>query len=240
MFNNPAYLVASRYGVLPRCGKGRPVWAALFGVLLMLLPQTGTAQVQVVALGDSLTQGYGLPQGEGFVPQLQNWLNEQGLDAQVVNAGVSGDTTAGGLSRIDWTLTPDVDAVIVALGGNDLLRGIPPATSRANLEAILQKISARNLPVLLVGLPAPNNYGPAFKAEFDAIYPDLAAQYETSLVLDFLGPIAAAAESNRQEALSDLMQPDGIHPNTKGVALVVEALGPEVANLIARAEAGGS
>uniref|UniRef100_UPI0030ED234E arylesterase n=1 Tax=Roseobacter sp. HKCCD5988 TaxID=3120338 RepID=UPI0030ED234E len=206
----------------------------------MLLPQTGVAQVQVVALGDSLTQGYGLPQGEGFVPQLQNWINEQGLDAQVVNAGVSGDTTAGGLSRIDWTLTPDVDAVIVALGGNDLLRGIPPATSRANLEAILQKISARNLPVLLVGLPAPNNYGPAFTAEFDAIYPDLAAQYETSLVLDFLGPIAAAAESNRQEALSDLMQPDGIHPNAKGVALVVEALGPEVANLIARAEAGGS
>ena len=206
----------------------------------MLLPQTGAAQVQVVALGDSLTQGYGLPQGEGFVPQLQNWLNEQGLDAEVLNAGVSGDTTAGGLSRIDWTLTPDVDAVILALGGNDLLRGIPPATSRANLEAILQKISARNLPVLLVGLPAPNNYGAAFKAEFDAIYPDLAAQYETSLVLDFLGPIAAAAESNRQEALSDLMQPDGIHPNAKGVALVVEALGPEVANLIARAEAGGS
>ncbi|WP_445322565.1 arylesterase [Roseobacter sp. HKCCD5988] len=240
MFNNPAYLVETRYGVLPRCGKGRLVWAALFGVLLMLLPQTGVAQVQVVALGDSLTQGYGLPQGEGFVPQLQNWINEQGLDAQVVNAGVSGDTTAGGLSRIDWTLTPDVDAVIVALGGNDLLRGIPPATSRANLEAILQKISARNLPVLLVGLPAPNNYGPAFTAEFDAIYPDLAAQYETSLVLDFLGPIAAAAESNRQEALSDLMQPDGIHPNAKGVALVVEALGPEVANLIARAEAGGS
>ncbi len=240
MFNKPAYLVATRYGVLPRCGKGRLVWAALFGVLLMLLPQTGVAQVQVVALGDSLTQGYGLPQGEGFVPQLQNWINEQGFDAQVVNAGVSGDTTAGGLSRIDWTLTPDVDAVIVALGGNDLLRGIPPATSRANLEAILQKISARNLPVLLVGLPAPNNYGPAFQAEFDAIYPDLAAQYETSLVLDFLGPIAAAAESNRQEALSDLMQPDGIHPNAKGVALVVEALGPEVANLIARAEAGGS
>ncbi|MBF9037654.1 arylesterase [Rhodobacterales bacterium LSUCC0246] len=206
----------------------------------MLLPQTGAAQVQVVALGDSLTQGYGLPQGEGFVPQLQNWLNRHGLDADVVNAGVSGDTTAGGLSRIDWTLTPDVDAVILALGGNDLLRGIPPATSRANLQAILQKISERNLPILLVGLPAPSNYGPVFKAEFDAIYPDLSAQYETGLVLDFLGPIAEAAENDRQEALSDLMQPDGIHPNAQGVALVVEALGPEVANLIARAEASGS
>lgn len=235
MDENPVNFFNLSYGVLPRCGKGRFWSAAVTALTLSFLPQAVMAQMQIVALGDSLTQGYGLPQGEGFVPQLQNWLTAQGHDVEVINAGVSGDTTAGGLSRIDWTLTPEVDAVIVALGGNDLLRGIPPATSRANLDAILQTITARDLPVLLVGLPAPNNYGPAFKAEFDAIYPELAATYDTGLVPDFLGPIADAAEADRQQALADLMQADGIHPNAQGVALMVAAIGPEVTALIARA-----
>ena len=102
----------------------------------------------MLALGDSLTAGYGLPTDQGFVPQLQAWLAAKGLDVKIINAGVSGDTTAGGLSRADWSLTPDVQAVIVNLGGNDMLRGIDPATSRANLDAILAKVKARGVPML--------------------------------------------------------------------------------------------
>lgn len=187
----------------------------------------------MAALGDSLTHGYGLPQEEGFVPQLEAWLKAQGADAVVLNAGVSGDTTAGGLSRIGWTLTPEVDALIVALGGNDLLRGIDPEASRKNLKGILETARAADLPVLLVGLPAPGNYGPDYKAAFDAMYPDLAAEYGALYEPNFLGAIGQKAEAG--ESFVDLMQSDGIHPSARGVALVVEALGPRVLELIARA-----
>lgn len=190
--------------------------------------------VTVAALGDSLTQGYGLPQGEGFVPRLQAWLAANGAEAEVVNAGVSGDTTAGGLARIDWTLTPEVDALIVTLGGNDLLRGIDPATSRANLEAILTKAAERDLPVLLIGMEAPGNYGPDYKAEFDAIYPDLAQRFGTLFAEGFFAPLMQ--DGADPAALTPFMQPDGIHPNAEGVAKIVEGLGPKVLDLIARAE----
>ena len=186
----------------------------------------------LVALGDSLTQGYGLPLDDGFVPQLQAWLTAQGVEVQVVNAGVSGDTTAGGRARIDWTLTDDVDALIVALGGNDLLRGIDPGTSRANLEAILTAAGARDLPVLLVGMQAPGNYGPAYKAAFDAMYPDLSAAYGTLLADSFFGPLLANGDD--PAALRAFMQPDGIHPNAEGVARIVEGLGPMVLDLLGR------
>lgn len=189
----------------------------------------------VAALGDSLTQGYGLPPEDGFVPQLERYLSEAGISATVLNAGVSGDTTAGGLSRIDWTLTPDVDALIVALGGNDLLRGIAPETARANLAGILDRASARGLPVLLIGLEAPSNYGPDYKAAFDAIYPDLAAEYDALHVESFLAPLIAATGGDRAAALARYMQPDGIHPNAAGVAVIVGAIGPAVAELVARA-----
>lgn len=189
--------------------------------------------VTVAALGDSLTQGYGLPQEDGFVPQLAAWLAAQGEDVALINAGVSGDTTAGGLSRVEWTLTPEVDALIVALGGNDLLRGIDPAVSRANLNGILQRAAARDLPVLLVGLEAPGNYGPDYKAAFDAIYPELAAQYGALHVASFLG--ALTAETDQATALQTYMQSDGIHPNAAGVARIVDALGPSVQALVARA-----
>jgi acyl-CoA thioesterase-1 len=198
---------------------------------MTVLP-AGAEPVTVVALGDSLTAGYGLPEGEGLVPQLQGWLRAQGSDAVVVNAGVSGDTTAGGLARLDWSLTPDTDALIVTLGGNDLLRGLDPATTRANLDAILAKAQARNLPVLLIGLPGPANFGPEWKAEFDAIYPDLAAKYDTLLVPDFM----AGLGSHDPAALRGLMQGDGIHPNAEGVGKIVATLGPEVLALIARAK----
>lgn len=188
------------------------------------------AEVTVAALGDSLTQGYGLPKGEGFVPQLQAWLDARGADAALVNAGVSGDTTAGGLSRVDWTLTPDVDAMIVALGGNDLLRGIDPAVSKANLDGILAAADAAGVDVLLVGMRAPGNYGPDYKTAFDAMYGELARDWDVALREDFLGALR-----DRPDALSGYVQPDGIHPNAKGVAVIVEAIGPDVLDLVERA-----
>jgi acyl-CoA thioesterase-1 len=202
-------------------------------VALVVAAPAAADEVTIAALGDSLTQGYGLVQDQGFVPQLQGWLSAQGLPVQVINAGVSGDTTAGGLARIGWTLTPDVDALIVALGGNDLLRGLPPEVSRANLEGILQAAAAAGVPVLLVGMEAPGNFGPAFKAEFDAMYPELAAQYGALYVESFLAPLTAAAEADPRGALASYMQADGIHPNAAGVALIVAALGPVVEQLIA-------
>jgi acyl-CoA thioesterase-1 len=191
------------------------------------------AEVTIAALGDSLTQGYGLPPDDGFVPQLQRWLDAKGVDATILNAGVSGDTTQGGLSRVEWTLTPEVDALIVALGGNDLLRGIDPAVARTNLEGIMKAAEARDLPVLLVGMTAPGNYGPDYKAQFDAIYPDLAAQYGALLHPDFLGAIAA--QPDREAALRTYMQPDGLHPNAEGVRLMVEDVGPAVIDLVEQA-----
>lgn len=132
----------------------------------------------ILAFGDSLTRGYGLPEEQGFVPQLQAWLNENGGEhIEVVNAGLNGDTTAGGLARIEWTLTDDIDGVIVALGGNDMLRGIFPTSSHENLDSIVALLNQRGLPVMLVGLPAPANFGPEFKEEFDAMYPAVASKY---------------------------------------------------------------
>jgi len=191
--------------------------------------------VTLLALGDSLTQGYGLAPEDGLVPQLQAWLTAQGAEVTVINAGVSGDTTAGGRARLDWSLTPEVDAVMIALGGNDLLRGLPPAEARANLEAMLVTVQARGLPVLLAGLPAPGNYGPAYQAEFDAIWPDLAAQYDAVLVPNLLAPIAELPLEDRIGA--NLMQDDNIHPAPAGVALVVAALGPKVLELLAKVPA---
>ena len=187
----------------------------------------------VAALGDSLTQGFGLTPNDGFVPQLQAWLDGQGADVQMINAGVSGDTTAGGLSRIEWTLTPDVDALIVALGGNDLLRGIDPAASRANLSGILQVADARGLPVLLVGLEAPSNYGAEYKAAFDAIYRELAEEFGALYHENFLGALLDG--NDRQTALTELMQGDAVHPNATGVALIIADIGPRVMELVSLA-----
>lgn len=190
-------------------------------------------QVTIAALGDSLTQGYGLVPELGFVPQLEAWLEAQGEEVEILNAGVSGDTTSGGLARIGWTLTPEIDAVIVALGGNDLLRGIDPDLVRDNLDGILREVTARDLPVLLVGMVSTGNYGPDYKAAFDAVYPDLAARYGAGYVPDFLG--ALTSQEDRAQAIRRYMQGDGIHPNADGVALIVEDLGPAVRDLAARA-----
>ncbi|KNG94206.1 GDSL family lipase [Pseudaestuariivita atlantica] len=186
-------------------------------------------EVTLLAFGDSLTQGYGLPVDDGFVPQLENWLTAQGRAVRVINGGVSGDTTAGGLARAAWSLTPDVDAMILTLGGNDMLRGIDPAVSRANLAGILD--AAAGVPVLLVGMTAPGNYGPDYKAAFDAMYPELAAQYDTLLFPTFFARITDSGQD-----IITYMQPDGIHPSAEGVALIVDALGPSVLDLIDRVE----
>lgn len=190
--------------------------------------------VTIAALGDSLTQGYGLRQQDGFVPQLQSWLDARGADVVLINAGVSGDTTAGGASRVAWTLTPEVDAMIVALGGNDLLRGIPPQVARANLDSILRAAGEAKIEVLLIGLSAPGNYGPDYKTAFDAIYPELAAQYGTLYAENFLAGVMAT--DGRADA--GMMQSDGIHPNAQGVKRIVEALGPQVLALIKQSDAG--
>jgi acyl-CoA thioesterase-1 len=209
---------------------------AIVGILAVLSGPALAEPVVIAALGDSLTQGYGLPQEDGFVPQLESWLREHGADVQVLNAGVSGDTTAGGLSRAAWTLTPEVDAMIVTLGGNDLLRGIDPVNSRANLDGILQAAAEADVKVLLVGMQAPGNYGPEYKAAFDAMYPELSAKYGTLYAPSFFEGLGGA--DTDPAAVRDLMQADGIHPNADGVQKVVEGLGPEVLELIGRVPSG--
>lgn len=210
-------------------------------LLLILAPLATPAAAEgehvIIAFGDSLTQGYGLAPEQGLVPRLEGWLRAQGAAVRLVNAGVSGDTTAGGAARIGWTLAEPADGIIVALGGNDMLRGLPPAEARANLDAILTAAGGKGLPVLLVGMAAPGNYGPAYKAEFEAIYPDLATRHGALLAENLMAPLMGALED--PAARARLIQPDGIHPSAAGVDLVVEALGPRVLDLLARIEAGG-
>lgn len=190
----------------------------------MLVAGAALAGPRIVALGDSLVHGYGLPPDQGFVPQLERWLQANGLpEAEVVNAGVSGDTTAGGLARLDWSLGEGADGLIVVLGGNDLLRGIDPAVSRDNLDRLVGDARARGIPVLLGGMRAPLNYGEDYKAEFDAIYPDLAAEHDARLYPEFL----AGVTEDRT-----LWQADGLHPNADGVAVIVTRIGPEVLSLV--------
>ena len=187
------------------------------------------AETTIVALGDSLTAGYGLPEGDGLVPQLQAWLSAQGAEIRVVNAGVSGDTSAGGLSRLDWSLTPETDGLIVTLGGNDLLRGIPPAETRRNIDTIVKQATARGLRVLIIPMEAPGNFGPDYKADFDALYPAIATTHGAAITEPFFRLLDPDATDPGQ--IARWMQPDGIHPNKDGVAKVVENLGPAVLGL---------
>lgn len=203
-------------------------------LIVAMWPMAGVGEeVVIAALGDSLTQGYGLRQEQGFVPQLQDWLSRNGVHARLINAGVSGDTTAGGLSRVSWTLTPEVDAMIVALGANDFLRGLDPASSRANLSGILAAADSAEVDVLLVGMSTPGNFGPAYKEQFDAIYPALSTEYDTVYAPDFFAGLQV--EGGDPASVRQFMQPDGIHPNAEGVTMIVEALGPFVAELAGRA-----
>ena len=224
-------MVAKGYGAI------RAVRNGLL-VTLLLVGAAAAEPVTVVALGDSLTAGYGLAdQSQGLVPVLEGWLKARGHDVAVQNAGVSGDTTAGGLARIGWALGPEADALIVTLGGNDLLRGIDPATSQANLEGILKEAATRKLPVLLVAMKAPGNFGPEYKAAFDGMYGALSAQYGALLADDFFGGLrAAGADPSDPASMAAFMQADGIHPNPEGVKLIVEGLGPKVEELLVKAK----
>ncbi|WP_306151815.1 arylesterase [Roseovarius sp. MMSF_3281] len=206
-------------------------------ILCALMPFAAMADdIRVLALGDSLTQGYGLIEENGFVPQLDAWLEAQGADVAVINGGVSGDTSAGGAARVDWSLTPDVDAMIVTLGGNDLLRGIDPGVTRANIEQILKVAQAKSVEVLLVGMQAPGNYGPEYKQDFDSLYPELATAYGTLYAESFFAGIGTADPAKAREYFQD----DGIHPNAEGVKKIVEGLGPKVMALIDRVEGPGA
>jgi acyl-CoA thioesterase-1 len=197
--------------------------AVLVALALLLAAPAAMANTVIVALGDSLTAGYGLPPEEAFPAQLEARLKRQGAEARVVNAGVSGDTSAGGLARLDWALADAPDLVIVELGANDALRGISPALTRANLDAILARLVARGVKVLLTGMRAPPNLGRDYGGEFDVIYPELAAKHGVALYPFFLGGVAAEPALN---------QHDGIHPNAEGVAIIVERLAPHVLALI--------
>jgi acyl-CoA thioesterase I len=184
--------------------------------------------LHLVALGDSLTAGLGLAQNDGFVPRLQGALAEKGIAAEIVNAGVSGDTAADGLARLDWSVAADTDAVIVELGANDMLRGQKPGITRAALDTILQQLTARHIAVMLCGMRAAPNLGADYGQEFDRIYPELAAKYGAILYPFFLDGVAANLS---------LTQPDGMHPNVAGVDVIVGRILPKVVELIARARA---
>src|SRR4051812_35528733 len=181
--------------------------------------------LKILALGSSLTQGYGLPPGTEFTVQLQAALKKAGVDATVINAGVSADTSAGGLARLDWSLADHPDAVILELGSNDMLRGIPPAVTDKNLRAILDKLKAAHVKVLLTGMQAQRNLGADYVKQFDSIYPRLARDYNVLFYPFFLDGVALNPKLN---------QTDGMHPNPAGVKVVVARMLPYVKKLVAR------
>jgi len=177
----------------------------------------------ILALGDSLTAGYGLPQPDAFPVKLQAALAEAGQAVTVVNGGVSGDTSAGGRSRLNWLLAGTIDAVILELGANDGLRGLDPGQTRANLDWIMATLQKRDIPVLITGMVAPPNLGEDYGAEFNSIYPDLARKYGALLDPFYLQGVAADPTLN---------QADGIHPNALGVAVIVKRMVPKVQQLL--------
>lgn len=188
----------------------------------------GGKMLKIVALGDSITAGFGLPEKDSFVTRLQAALARQGIAAEVANAGVSGNTATDGLARLDWSVPDDTDAVVVELGANDMLRGIKPEVTRAALEAILRRLTERHITVLLCGMRAAPNLGPDYDQAFARIYPELAAKYSALLYPFFLDGVAGNLALN---------QPDGLHPNAAGVDAIVARILPKVEELIARIRA---
>jgi acyl-CoA thioesterase-1 len=184
--------------------------------------------VRIVAFGDSLMAGYMLAASEAFPAQLERKLKASGMKVEIVNAGVSGDTTAGGLARLDWAVPDGTDAVILELGANDALRGLDPAKARANLEAIIVRLKARKIDVLLAGMLAPANFGEEYATAFNAIFPELARAHGLLFYPFFLQGVALRHNLNLG---------DGLHPNAKGVAAIVDAIGPTVEELVRRVEA---
>jgi acyl-CoA thioesterase-1 len=193
---------------------------------LVLLASPGEARtLRILALGSSLTQGYGLPPGTEFTTQLQAALKASGTDAEVENAGVSGDTSSGGLSRLDWSLADDPDAAIIELGSNDMLRGIPPEVTEKNLRTILSTLQKDHIPVLLTGMQAQRNLGADYVKAFDGIYPRLAREYNVVFYPFWLDGVALNPKLN---------QADGMHPNPAGVKIIVARMLPYVKKMLAQ------
>ena len=186
------------------------------------------APVKIVALGDSLTAGFGLPREDAFSAKLEAALKAKGLAVDIANAGVSGDTASGGLARLDWSVPAGTDAVILELGANDALRGLDPKVTRAALEGILRRLKERGIAVLLAGMRAPPNLGADYVGVFDAIFPELATEHDALLYPFFLDGVAADRALN---------QPDGLHPTARGIDAIVQRILPKAEELVARVKA---
>jgi acyl-CoA thioesterase-1 len=202
--------------------------AALTAALLVWIQAAAADPIRLLVLGDSLTAGYGLAAEAAFPARLEAALRAEGIDAVVLNAGVSGDTTAGGRARLDWALADRPDAAIVELGANDAMRGIDPAAVYGNLDAILARLKADGIEVLLAGMHAPPNLGREYGDAFYAVYTRLVDEYEVDFYPFFLEGVAARPWLNQR---------DFIHPNAKGVEVIVESILPDVIDLIERSEA---
>lgn len=192
----------------------------------MAPPARAAEPLKIVALGDSLTAGYGLAGDAAFPAQLQKALKAKGHDVSIVNAGVSGDTSTGGLDRLAWSVPEDTDGVILELGANDALRGVDPRVTTTTLEKIIERLTQRRIPVLLAGMQSPRNMGADYVKAFDAIYPALASKYQLVFYPFFLAGVATDPKLN---------QGDGMHPNAAGVGVIVQRMLPSVEELIARA-----
>jgi acyl-CoA thioesterase-1 len=211
------------------------VWLRLLvtGLLVMTvtcigaLGQASQNPVKIVALGDSLTAGFLLRPSDAFPAQLAAALKKKGIAVEIINAGVSGDTAKAGLERLDWAVPDGTEAVIVELGANDALRGIDPAETRKALDAIMSRLKARGIEILLAGMEAPRNLGPEYTKAFNSIYPDLAQKHGALLYPFFLKGVALDPKLNLA---------DGLHPNAEGVGRIVEAIVPDVTELVARAK----
>ncbi|HLY06851.1 MAG TPA: arylesterase [Rhizomicrobium sp.] len=207
-------------------GRFKKVAALLFVLAAAAATASAAAPIKILMFGTSLTQGLGLPPGTELPAVLEAKLRAAGVQAKVINAGVSGDTSADGLSRIDWSLADHPDAAVVELGSNDALRGIDPAITEKNIAAVLAKLQAAHVPVLLLGMKAPRNLGPEYVARFDGMYPRLAARYHVALYPFALQGVALNPKLN---------QADGMHPNPAGVQVIAAQVFPYIRKLIGRA-----
>ncbi len=202
--------------ILPGLGQSSPLQAQV---------TKAASPIRIVAFGDSLTAGYGLKPSESFPAQLERILKAKGLSVEIINAGVSGDTTSAALERFDWAIPDGVDAAIVELGANDALRGQPPEQAKRNLDKILGRLRSKGIEVLLAGIPAPRNWGDGYVKAFDTMFAELAQKHGTLLYPFFLDGVAMKPE---------LSLPDGLHPNAKGVALIAGRIAGKVDELLER------
>jgi acyl-CoA thioesterase-1 len=200
--------------------------AAILASLFLTVTAASAQPLTILALGDSLTAGYGLQPSDAFPVKLESALRARGHDVRVINAGVSGDTALDGASRLDWALAEPVDAAIVELGANDALRGLPVPQAEAALDQVLGRLADKKVPVLLAGMRAPPNLGPEYQAQFDGMYVRLAARHGARLYPFFLEGVAADPGLN---------QADGMHPNPAGVDVIVTRMLPDVEQLLAQA-----